>query len=79
VTTHPHMDTLGQRAALTESCATGEHAASLLKFIEPLDTEKVMKLTIVELGSASRVTKDYSGNFAWDGFIYDYRKYRIWG
>jgi hypothetical protein len=38
-----------------------------------------MKLTIVELGSASKVTRDWTGNFAWDGLTFDYSKRRHWG
>jgi hypothetical protein len=38
-----------------------------------------MKLAIVRLGPVSKVTRDYSGNFIWDGFVYDYRKHRPWG
>jgi hypothetical protein len=40
--------------------------------------EDAMKLTIVQLGSASKVTRDWSGNFAWDGLVYDYRKIYPW-
>lgn len=38
-----------------------------------------MKLTLVELGSASKVTRDWTGNFAWDALVYDYQKRKHWG
>jgi hypothetical protein len=41
-----------------------------------VDKEKVMKLTIVKIGSVSSLTKDYSGNYAWDGYVYDFKKYQ---
>lgn len=38
-----------------------------------------MKLTIVKLGVASKVTRDWTGAFAWDGDVYQYRKMKPWG
>ena len=37
--------------------------------------ESVMKLTIAEIGSVTGLTKDYSGNYGWDQFVYDFKKY----
>ena len=37
-----------------------------------------MKRTPTSLGTVSRVTRDYSGNFFWDNLIWDYQKYRPW-
>jgi hypothetical protein len=37
-----------------------------------------MKLTLIEIGRAIKLTRDYSGDFAWDAFAYDYRKYLPW-
>ena len=34
-----------------------------------------MKFTIVEIGSVTGITKDYSGNDGWDGFVYDFKKW----
>jgi len=31
-----------------------------------------MKLTLIRLGPVSVVTKDYSGNFAWDDPVYEF-------
>jgi hypothetical protein len=45
----------------------------------PLDMENVMKLAISEIGSFTRLTKDYSGNWGWDAYVYDFRKYVGWG
>jgi hypothetical protein len=33
-----------------------------------------MKLNLVELGSASKETRDFSGAFAWDWLAYDFRR-----
>jgi hypothetical protein len=38
-----------------------------------------MKYSIVKLGAASKVTKDFTGNWAWDAIVYDYRTRRWWG
>jgi hypothetical protein len=35
-----------------------------------------MKLKVTELGSATDKTKDLSGNFAWDNFMWDWRRVR---
>jgi hypothetical protein len=40
--------------------------------------ENVMKLTIVEIGSVTGLTKDYSGCCGWDQFVYDFRKHLPW-
>jgi hypothetical protein len=37
--------------------------------------ESAMKLEIAELGAASKETRDYSGRFAWDSFVVDFRKH----
>lgn len=38
-----------------------------------------MKLKVVKLGAASAVTRDWTGDFAWDQMVYQYRKYWYWG
>jgi hypothetical protein len=38
-----------------------------------------MKLAIEKLGSVSKVTRDYSGNYLWDAYVYDFRKHRPYG
>jgi hypothetical protein len=37
-----------------------------------------MKLKVTELGSASKTTRDFSGNFAWDQLMYDFRTHKPW-
>jgi hypothetical protein len=73
VTTCFDVDTLRRRAANGELRWSG-HA-----YPRNLDTEIVMKYSIVKLGAASKVTKDFTGNWAWDGLVYDYRTRRWWG
>lgn len=41
--------------------------------------EDIMKVRFTELGSIKNVTRDYSGAWAWDGIVYDFRKYWPWG
>jgi hypothetical protein len=36
-----------------------------------------MKTTIVELGSASKLTRDYSGNSSWDSLTFSFKRFRI--
>jgi hypothetical protein len=36
-----------------------------------------MKTTLTELGAASEVTRDYSGNYWWDNLVYDFKQRRI--
>ena len=38
-----------------------------------------MKLTIAQLGTASKVTRDWTGAWAWDQIVYDYRKHKPYG
>lgn len=38
-----------------------------------------MKQRIVKLGSATRRTKDFSGFYTWDAFLFDFRRMRPWG
>jgi len=33
-----------------------------------------MKLKIVELGTASKQTRDFSGHWGWDNLVMDFRK-----
>jgi hypothetical protein len=35
-----------------------------------------MKTTIVELGSARRLTRDLSGNSLWDNFAFAWKRFR---
>ena len=37
-----------------------------------------MKHKVVELGSATAMTKDFTGWFTWDSFLSDWRKWRPW-
>jgi hypothetical protein len=61
-----------------EFCAKGEHANSV-QHHRTLDTEIVMKHKLVKLGSASVVTRDWTGDFVWDGLVYQYQKRYPWG
>lgn len=36
------------------------------------------RMAIAELGVATEVIRDYSGNFQWDAPIYDFKMRRIW-
>jgi hypothetical protein len=65
--------------ASTELCGIERQRIPLRANCRALDKETVMKLTIVEIGSVARLTKDYSGNFFWDAFVYDFKKYAPWG
>ena len=35
-----------------------------------------MNRKLEKLGSATSATKDFTGFYAWDGFLYDFRKWK---
>ena len=37
-----------------------------------------MKTTVVELGTARKVTRDFSGAFAWDSLTYSFLRFWVW-
>ena len=70
------IDTLWSYVAIGTGQRTYEYPTSIG---ESAVKEDVMKLAIVQLGRVSKVTRDYSGDFLWDAFVYDYRKHRPFG